>query len=265
MSELVVLKFGGLSVGSPELIRLAAARIAAWRSGGTQVVAVVSASGHTTDRILSWLDSAAGPDRSGRESDKALATGEQLSAALVAAALSTSNCQAVSLNGTTAGLRATGGWGEGHLSGFDERPIQWALGLGVVPVVAGFQAALESGEIVTLGRGASDLTAVYLAAQLGADECHIITDVDGVYSADPRQHPNARRYDTLSHDQLVALAAGGASVMQVAAAEAARSYGVVVRVYHYKSALSGVTGTVIRSDASRIPGSASRGTGQVLA
>ncbi|MEK6689558.1 MAG: aspartate kinase, partial [Gemmatimonadota bacterium] len=127
MTGLVILKFGGLSLASPDLIRLAAARIAAWRSRGPEVVAVVSASGHTTDRILAWLGAAAGAERSGRESDKALATGEQLAAALVAAALSASDCPAVSLSGAETGLRATGGWGAGHLSGFDERPIRRAL------------------------------------------------------------------------------------------------------------------------------------------
>lgn len=273
MAQLLVLKFGGTSLGSPERIRLAAARITAWRTRGVEAVVVVSASGRSTDQILAWLRQAAGvggvgreagqSEHSGggrrpnagteegrsRESDRALATGELLSAALMAAALGASGTPAVSLSGLEAGLRATGAWGEGNLSEFDDRPIRHAIEHGLVPVVAGFQAGLASGDTVTLGRGASDLTAVYLAAQLGADACHIITDVDGVFSADPRAHTRARRFESLTHPELVTLAASGARVVQTEAAIAARNFGVPLRIYHYKSALDGTAGTrVERSD-----------------
>jgi aspartate kinase len=208
-------------------------------------VAVVSAAAGTTDRILDWLAQLGGGVVGDREADRALATGEELSAALLAAALSSRGVLARSLSGGEAGLRAEGTFGAGELRHLDPVALRFALQAGVLPVVAGFQAALlDSGETVTLGRGASDLTAVFLAAQLSADECHIVTDVDGVYADDPRRRA-APRFASLSHARLCELAHGGARVVQTVAADLARERSVRLRIYHYRASVDFPGGTTV--------------------
>ena len=248
MPDLLVLKFGGTAVGTPARLRRAARRIAAHRRAGTEVVAVVSASGHTTDRILGALSRVTGkePIAPDRETDRALATGEELSAAIVAAGLLALGHQARSFRGGEAGLRADGPFGNGHLVHFDPVPLRRSLADGVIPVVAGFQALGLDQETRTLGRGASDLTAVYLAARLGAAECHIVTDVDGVYDADPRRAVEARRHALLSHSALLALAERGAEIVHAGAAREALIAHVPLQVYSYAAPLRHRSGTWIR-------------------
>lgn len=245
----VVVKFGGTSLATPRRVRLAASRLASLQAGGRAVVAVVSAAAGTTDRILDWLGEMGAPGDAARESDRALATGEALSAALLATALAASGTAARSLTGGEAGLRARGPFGAGELCRLDGAAIASLLAGGVIPVVAGFQARVDSGETVTLGRGASDLTAVFLSAHLPADECHIVTDVDGVHMSDPRLHRSARRIPVLSHEELCGLAHAGAKVVQGAAAELARDHRVRLRIYHYRAPVDRPGGTTVVSPA----------------
>lgn len=245
---LLVLKFGGTAVGTPARVRRAARRIAAHRRTGAEVVAVVSAAGHATDRILGGLARVTGaePTPPSRETDRALATGEDLSAALVAAALGALGVPARSFRGGEAGIVAEGPWGAGRLVRFDPAPLRRCLDDGIVPVVSGFQAEGLDGETRTLGRGASDLTAVFLAARLRASECHIVTDVDGVYDADPRRAAEARRHALMSHAALLSLAEGGAEIVHAGAAREALLAHVPLQVYSYAAPLRHRAGTWIR-------------------
>jgi aspartate kinase len=230
-SSLLVVKFGGTSLATPQRVRRAAERLGALRARGHAVVAVVSAAAGTTDRILDWLTDLSGGGGADREADRALATGEVLSAAFLATALKACGVPARSLSGATR---------------LDRTPIHSVLEAGFLPVVAGFQASLEdSGETVTLGRGASDLSAVFLALHLSASECHIVTDVDGVYAHDPRVRRKSTRFASLSHGHLCELARGGARVVQAAAAELARDHGLPLRIYHYRAPLNQPAGTVV--------------------
>lgn len=250
---LIVLKFGGTSLGSSRRIRLAARRVAAWRQRGWRTLVVVSATGHTTDRIVRRLAglSAEAALAAGPETDRALATGELLAAALVAAALQSIGTPARSLSGGAAGLLAGGPWGGGTLTGFNPEPLNWLLAGGVVPVVAGFQAATAAGDPITLGRGASDLSAVFLAARLGARECHIVTDVSGVFERDPRQHPDAARLERVSGADLHELCRSGAAVVQAEAARLALEEAVPLRVYRWDASRSGAPGTRVLPRSAR--------------
>lgn len=245
--RLIVLKFGGTALGSARRFRVAARRLAAWHRRGFHTLAVASAVGHTTDRIARRL-AAVGADpinAPGPETDHALATGELLSAALLAAAVQSTGNAAESLSGRTAGLLATGVWGAGVLESLDPSPIQQLLARGVIPIVAGFQAGTASGQLITLGRGASDLSAVFLAARLGADECHIVTDVQGVSERDPRHDPSAEPLGWLSPAALLALAESGAEVVHRRAARLAAEENLTLRVYRWDASLGGNPGTLI--------------------
>jgi aspartate kinase len=247
---LIVLKFGGTALGSSRRIRLAARRLIAWHSRGFGVIAVASATGHTTDRISRRL-AAVGADPSllpGPETDRALATGELLSSALLAAALQAQGAPARSLSGRGAGLLAGGTWGAAVLEDLNPEPLELLLGAGVIPVVAGFQAGARSGALVTLGRGASDLSAVFLAARLIAAECHIITDVAGVFDRDPRREAGAVRLARLTPATLFALAESGARVVHPRAAQLARMEQVSLRVYRWDASLRGAPGSLVVSD-----------------
>jgi aspartate kinase len=243
---ITVIKFGGTSLGTAARVRTAARRVRRLRELGRRPVVVVSATGHTTDRILDRLTDVTDGHLGGaaRECDRALASGEELSAALVAAALNALDVPAVSLRGGEAGIRASGGFGAGVPESLDPAPLTHLLERGLVPVVAGFQGRRPDGETVTLGRGGSDISAVFLAAALGA-ECHIVTDVDGVYTADPRHDPAARRYDTLSHAELVGITGAGAEVVHPDAAERAARAGIELRVYSFRAPLGGGRGTLV--------------------
>jgi aspartate kinase len=230
--ETLVVKFGGTSLGTPARIRRAARRVAALVSSGRRVVAVVSAVGHTTDHILETLGalSAGRGASAAREVDRALATGEDLSAAFLAAALNAVGVPARSLRGGEAGVRADGEFGAARVAHVNARHLRSLLARGVVPVVSGFQGERRDRETATLGRGGSDTSAVAIAAALGAAPCHIVTDVDAVYDRDPRLHADARPLRRLSHDQLLVLARTGAQVVAAEAARLAQAYGVPLRV-----------------------------------
>jgi aspartate kinase len=225
----MVLKFGGTSVANPDRIRNAAARAAALHKEGCQVVIVVSAQGQTTDRMI---EDARGVDPAacGREMDAYLAAGEQMSAGLMAMALKKMGFDAVSLTGWQAGILTEATYGNARVLGLQNDRILRELEAGKIVVVTGFQGVDENHNITTLGRGGSDTTAVALAAFLKADGCRIYTDVDGVYSADPRKDPHAVRYDRIGYGEMLALAKGGAQVLPDRCVELAQEFGVPIHV-----------------------------------
>ncbi len=222
---LVVKKFGGSSVADPECINRVAERVRQSRAEGQQVVVVVSAMGDTTDNLLA-LAAEINFQASCRELDMLVTTGEQVSSSLLAMSLEAKGCPAISLTGGQAGIRTNGIYGRSKVDDIDTRRLKEELNANRVVVVAGFQGASEAGEITTLGRGGSDTTAVALAAALRADICEIYTDVDGVYTADPRLVPEASKLDITSHDEMLELASLGAVVLHPRAVELAKLYGV---------------------------------------
>jgi aspartate kinase len=271
VSTVHVLKFGGTSLASVVRIRRAARRVAAHVRRGRRVVAVVSAAGEETDRILARaarlgatadagraagaeatvdaglrLDPAASAGvRAARELDRALATGEDRSAALLAATLLQLGVPARSLRGGEAGVYAVGPFGAGTIEQVAAGRLRHLVETGVVPVVSGFQALRGDGETVTLGRGGSDTSAVAIAAALGA-ACHIITDVAAVYDRDPAAHPDARPLPRLTHAELLRLVEGGAQVVHPAAARIALAADVPLRIYHFR-APPHVPGTLVQT------------------
>lgn len=248
----IVIKFGGTALGSASRIRAAARRVRTLMRQGHHPVVVVSATGQTTDQLLRRLR-AAGTEAGStsafrREADRALGTGEDLSAALLATALLALGLPAVSLRGGEAGILAAGEFGAAVPVRLAAGPIEARLARGEIPVISGFQAIRDDGELVTLGRGGSDLSAVFLAAELGAIECCIVTDVDGVYSADPRRVPDAVRLHTLGHEELVQLTRAGAEVVHPAAAEVAAQARLPLRVLRYSAPFACPGGSVVGFD-----------------
>lgn len=226
---LMVLKFGGTSLADGEKIRLAAGKAAALKDMGYHVVMVVSAQGHTTDKLIQ--DAGAVCARgSAREMDAYLAAGEQMSASLMAMALEDMGYPAISLTGWQAGLFTDGDHGAARVVTLQSDRIARELTLGKIVVVAGFQGVDSEGDITTLGRGGSDTTAVALAAFMDAKECRIYTDVDGVYDKDPRRFDHAVRYDTIGYDAMLTLARQGAQVLHDRCVELGKQYGVKIRV-----------------------------------
>ena len=223
----IVLKFGDTSLMDHERVLRAAARAAELAQQGSQVVVVVSAWGHTTDALL---QQAAPFPENRRERDALLAAGEQMSAALMAMALQSLGCAAVSLTGIQAGILTDGDHGNAGILALCGDRIGRELAKGNAVVVAGFQGVDAEGDITTLGRGGSDTTAVALAALLGADVCRIYTDVDGVYDKDPRLHPDAVHYDRIGYDAMLALAKSGAQVLHDRCVEWGKRYGVPIHV-----------------------------------
>ena len=242
--SLVVMKFGGTSLETPARIRRAARRIARARRAGHGVVAVVSARGQATDELLAAAAqvSLKGGDPTAREVDQLLATGEQASAALVAMAVKAAGCPAVSLTAHQIGILTDDTHRAAKIRAIDPRPIRRHLRRGEVVVVTGFLAVDAAGDVTTMGRGASDKSAVVLAAVLKASRCEIYTDVKGVYTADPRVVPGARRIPVLSHDEMLEFAAMGAKVMHAGAVEWGKRFGVPLSV---RSAFSRSPGTRI--------------------
>ena len=226
---LLVQKYGGTSVASVERIGAVADRIARARSAGHQVAVVVSAMAGETDRLLGLAGSIRQPPR-GRELDAVLASGEQASIGLVAMALEARGCPACSYTGAQIPIRTDSSFNRARILDINAARLRADLDAGRVVVVAGFQGVDEGGSITTLGRGGSDTTGVALAVALGADECQIYTDVDGVYTADPRIEPNARRLDRLTFEEMLELASLGAKVLQIRAMEFASKYRVPLRV-----------------------------------
>lgn len=239
--ETAVLKFGGSSLANADRVRLVAQRIADRRSQGARIVAVVSAQGDTTDDLLKRLHELA-PNAPAREVDMLLATGEQQSAALVAATLCARGIPAVSLTGWQAGIATDGSHRKARIHAVTPRRIRQELTLGRVVVVAGFQGIAEGGDVTTLGRGGSDLTAVALAASLHAD-CEIYSDVEGIYTADPRIVPDARLLPEIGYEEMIELAALGAQVLQGRAVEYAWQHGITLRAL---STFTSFPGTQVR-------------------
>ncbi|MEM8910249.1 MAG: aspartate kinase [Planctomycetota bacterium] len=240
---LIVQKFGGTSVADPEKIRAAARRAIRAQKQGNQVVMVVSAMGKNTDALLE-LASSVSDHPPAREMDMLLSTGEQVSVALVAMAIDDMGSQAVSLTGGQIGMRTDNSFSKARIRSIDTKRIQSLLKDGNIVVAAGFQGIDDDLNITTLGRGGSDTTAVALAAVLRADACEINTDVDGVYTTDPRLLPEARRVDVISYDEMLELASLGAGVMHSRSIEFAKKFGVPI---HVRSSFSDRDGTMIVS------------------
>ncbi len=226
---LIVQKFGGTSVGSIERIEQVAAKIAAARRAGAQIVVVVSAMSGETDR-LTQLARRINPCPLPRELDVLLATGEQVTIALLCMALHKIHCDARSYTGPQVRILTDSQFSKARIVDIDAARIRQDLEKGYVVVVAGFQGVDPDGNITTLGRGGSDTTAVALAAALKADECQIYTDVDGVYTTDPRVVSEARRLDTITYEEMLELASLGAKVLQIRSVEFASKYNVKLRV-----------------------------------
>ncbi|MBI4192943.1 MAG: aspartate kinase [Betaproteobacteria bacterium] len=226
---LIVQKYGGTSVGSPERIKNVARRIARWKRAGHQLVAVVSAMSGETNRLLALArDIQAHPDP--RELDVMVSTGEQVTIALLSMALMDLGLKARSYTGSQVKILTDSGHTRARIVSIDEANLRRDLNEGCVVVVAGFQGVDEAGNITTLGRGGSDTTGVALAAALNADECQIYTDVDGVYTTDPRIVPEARRLNTITFEEMLEMASLGSKVLQIRSVEFAGKYRVKLRV-----------------------------------
>ena len=239
---LVVQKYGGSSVESAERIKRVAERIVATKKAGNDVVVVVSAMGDTTDELLD-LARQVSPVPPARELDMLLTSGERISMSLLAMAIHSLGAEARSYTGSQAGVITTAVHGKARIIYVTPSRIQDATSEGAIAIVAGFQGVSQgSNEITTLGRGGSDTTAVALAAATKADVCEIYTDVDGVYTADPRIVPNAKKLDTITYEEMLEMAACGAKVLMLRCVEYARRYNVPV---HVRSSFSNKTGTIV--------------------
>jgi aspartate kinase len=226
---LIVQKFGGTSVGSIERINAVADKVARSRSAGDDIVVVVSAMSGETDRLLTLAkDLTKTPNN--RELDVLLSTGEQVTIALLSIALEARNCPAQSFTGAQVHIRTDSAHNKARILDIDANRVKKCLAEGKVVVIAGFQGIDNDGNITTLGRGGSDTTAVAMAAALKADECHIYTDVDGVYTADPRIISKARRLDSITYEEMLELASLGSKVLQIRSVEFASKYNVQLRV-----------------------------------
>jgi aspartate kinase len=226
---LIVQKYGGTSVGSPERIQAVADKVIAYRDQGNQLVVVVSAMSGETDRLLG-LAASLSKRPAPRELDVLLATGEQTTIALLAMALQERGCPARSYTGSQVHILTDDVHNKARIQAIEAQRVHADLAAGRVVVVAGFQGVDTNGNITTLGRGGSDTTAVALAAALKADECQIFTDVDGVYTTDPRVVPNARRLDRITFEEMLEMASLGSKVLQIRAVEFAGKYNVPLRV-----------------------------------
>jgi len=239
--SIIVQKYGGTSVGDAERIQAVAERVVRSREDGHDVVVVVSAMGHTTDELLD-LAAQVAPTPEPRELDMLLTAGERIAMSLVAIAVNARGCRAASYTGSQAGIITDTQHGKARIVEIRPRRIVESLEAGNVVIVAGFQGLSTSYDITTLGRGGSDTTAVALAAALGAEVCEIYTDVDGVYTSDPRVVPGARKIDRISYEEMLELAASGAQVLQLRSVEYARRHGVPV---HVRSSFADGRGTLV--------------------
>ncbi len=242
---IIVQKFGGTSVANAEKIRVAARRAIRAQQNGNQVVMVVSAMGHQTDHLVD-LAKQITDDPSGREMDMLLSTGEQVSVALMAMAIHSLGAQAVSLTGAQIGIRTDSSHTKARIQSISTDRMKKLLDDGKIVIAAGFQGIDEDFNITTLGRGGSDTTAVALAAVLNADACEIYTDVDGVFTTDPRLVAEARKMDRVSHDEILELASLGAGVMHSRSIEFGKKFNVPIHVCNSQS-FSDEPGTVIGS------------------
>jgi aspartate kinase len=240
----IVMKFGGTSVGDPDKIRAVARRIAAARERGSRVVAVLSAMGQTTDELVALAHRVSARPKP-RELDMLISVGERISCALAAMAIHDLGLEAISLTGSQAGIVTDTVHGRAKIVDVRARRIHEALDRGQIVLVAGFQGVSTDFDITTLGRGGSDTTAVALAAALSAESCDVYTDVDGVFTADPRLVPTARKLTRLTYDEMLELAASGARVLQLRSVEFARNHNVTL---HVRSTFTDAEGTWIREE-----------------
>jgi aspartate kinase len=252
---LIVQKFGGTSVGDADRIKNVARRVAKYRAQGDQVVVVVSAMSGVTDGLIKLAKEIV-PLPAEREMDMLLATGEQQTIALAAIALHSLGVPAVSLTGAQAGIITDGVHTKAKIQNITPRQVHQLLDAGNVVIVAGFQGQTDEGHITTLGRGGSDLTAIALAAALKADLCQIYTDVDGVYTADPRTVPAAQKLPEIAYDEMLELAGSGAKVMQLRSVEFAKKFNVVFEV---RSSLNENPGTIVKEETNSMEGVVVRG------
>jgi aspartate kinase len=229
--SLIVQKFGGTSVGTVERIESVADKVASFRAQGHDIVVAVSAMSGETNRLLA-LANEIEDQPTPRELDVLVSTGEQVTIALLSMALNKRGCEARSYTGTQVKILTDSVHNKARIKSIDGANIRADLDAGRVVVVAGFQGADEHGNITTLGRGGSDTTAVAIAAALGADECQIYTDVDGVYTTDPRVVDGARRLDRITFEEMLEMASLGSKVLQIRAVEFAGKYNVPLRVLH---------------------------------
>ena len=228
MSNIIVQKFGGTSVGSEERIA-SVAKIVQKASLENSIVVVVSAMSGETNRLIN-LAKSFGDNPSKREFDALISTGEKVSAALLAMALQQIGVPAKSFSASQISMKTTNTYSKARILEVDGNKIQETLDAGVVPIITGFQGITESGDVTTLGRGGSDTTAVAIAAQMKAERCDIYTDVDGIYTTDPRIVPKAKKLDTITMEEMLEMAGQGAKVIQIRAVEFANKYKVPVRV-----------------------------------
>jgi aspartate kinase len=239
---LVVQKYGGSSVADAERIKRVAERIVATKREGHDVVVVVSAMGDTTDELIDLAEQIV-PVPSGREFDMLLTAGERISMALLAMAINSLGYKAESFTGSQAGVLTTSVHGKARIVNITPGRVENSVAEGNVAIVAGFQGVSpDTKDVTTLGRGGSDTTAVALAAALKADVCEIYTDVDGVFTADPRIVPNARRLSTVTYEEMLELAACGAKILHLRSVEYGRRYGVPI---HVRSSFSNRPGTTV--------------------
>ena len=241
---LIVQKYGGTSVGSVERIEAVAERVARHHSNGDQLIVVVSAMSGETNRLLGLARDLT-PNPSPRELDVLVSTGEQVSMALLAMALHKRGVDALSLKGSQVAIRTDSFHSKARIQSIDDRRLRAELDQGRVVVVAGFQGVDENGEVTTLGRGGSDTSAVALAAAVGADECQIYTDVDGVYTTDPRIVDGAQRLESITFEEMLEMASMGSKVLQLRSVEFAGKYQVPLRVL---SSFKEGPGTLIKMD-----------------
>jgi aspartate kinase len=244
----VVMKFGGTSVADTERLKAVAARLVAARESGNRVVGVLSAMGDTTDDLLR-LAHEISPSPVARELDMLISVGERVSCALAAMAIHDLGQEAISLTGSQAGIVTDTAHGKAKIVDVRARRIHEALDENRIVLVAGFQGVSTAFEVTTLGRGGSNLTAVVLAAALGAEACEMYTDVEGVFTADPRVVPGARKLHAVSYEEMLEMAASGAKVLQLRSVEFARNHGVRL---HVRSSFSDEDGTWIREEDERM-------------
>ena len=246
--RLIVQKYGGTSVGSPERIRNVARNILETQKQGCRVVAVISAMAGVTDNLIK-LATETSPHPAEREMDLLLATGEQAAIALVAMAINALGGKAISLTGAQAGILTDRAHTRAKIANITPRQIHALLAEDYIVIVAGFQGQDADGETTTLGRGGSDLTAIALAGALEADGCQILTDVDGVFTCDPRVVSDAKKLDEVSYDELLEMAGSGSKVMQSRAVEFAKKFGVEFEV---RSSLKNAPGTVAKEETANM-------------
>ena len=240
----IVQKYGGTSVGDVDRIKNVAARIKAFRDQGNELVVVVSARAGVTNELIARAK-AVNPNPSEREMDQLLSIGEQETIALTAMALHGIGVNAVSYTGAQAGIFTDKVHTKAKIKTINAKPLEKDLKAGNVIIVAGFQGIDEAGQVTTLGRGGSDLTAIALAAAIKADKCEIYTDVDGVYTADPRVVKDAKKLTEISYDEMLELASLGSKVMQTRSVEFAAKYGVVFEV---RSSFNNNPGTIVKQE-----------------